>query len=85
MHGVVDCATQGSADLKKEGDIGGEVFNSRSITSYQLPMRQASKRKSKPIVSSMVPIIPEEDYFLRKCLRIYGFGKWTCRLHDPCF
>ena len=31
---VVDCATQGSADLRKEADIGGEVFNSKSITSY---------------------------------------------------
>ena len=82
---VVDCATQGSADLRKEADIGGEVFNSKSITSYQPPMRQASKRKSKPIVSSRVPFTPEEDYFLKKCLRIYGFGKWTCMLRDPRF
>ena len=52
VHEVVDCATQGIADLRKEADIGGEVFNSQSITSYQPPIRQASKRKSKPIVSS---------------------------------
>ena len=82
---VVDCATHGSADLRKEADIGSEAFSSKSITSYQSPMRQASKRKSKPIVSSRVPFTPEDDYFLKKCLRIYGFGKWTCMLRDPCF
>ena len=56
-----------------------------SITSFQPPVRKASKMKSKPIVGQRVPFTPEEDLFLKKCLKIYGFGKWTAMLRDPRF
>jgi len=56
-----------------------------SITSYQPPVRQASKCKTRPVVSGRVPFTSEEDKYLRKCLRIYGFGKWTSMLRDPQF
>ena len=41
--------------------------------------------KSKPIVGLRVPFTPEEDLFLTKCLKIYGFGKWTPMLRGPRF
>ena len=59
-------------------DESYEVIDSAT----QPPLRQASKKKAKPIVSTRVPFTPEEDYFLKKCLKIYGFGKWTCMLRD---
>ena len=84
-HEVVDCATQGDTCLTKQIALGDDTLDSESITSYQPPVRKASKKKLKPVVSARVPFTPEEDYFLRKCLKIYGFGKWTCMLRDPRF
>ncbi len=52
---------------------------------YQPPVRKASKVKVKSMVSSRVPYTKDEDYFLKKGLKIYGFGKWTCMLRDPRF
>ena len=67
-------------------DRGTPTSSSReSITSFQPPVRKASKMKSKPIVGQRVPFTPEEDLFLKKCLKIYGFGKWTAMLRDPRF
>ena len=82
---VVDSATQPETMTEDLGKKAQEQDDDESITSYQPPVRQASKRKAKPIVSARVPFTPEEDYFLKKCLKIYGFGKWTCMLRDPRF
>ena len=52
---------------------------------YQPPVRKASKAKIKPIVTSRVPFNKDEDYSLKKALKIYGFGKWAIMLRDPRF
>ena len=82
---VIDSATQLEITAEELGKKTPEQDNDDSITSYQPPVRQGSKKKAKPIVSTRVPFTPEEDYFLKKCLKVYGFGKWTCMLRDPRF
>ncbi len=52
---------------------------------YQPPVREASKAKGKPIVSSRVPFTKDEDYSIKKALKIYGFGNWASILPDPRF
>ena len=82
---VIDSATQLEITAEELGKKTPEQDDDDSITSYQPPVRQGSKKKAKPIVSTRVPFTPEEDYFLKKCLKVYGFGKWTCMLRDPRF
>ena len=82
---VIDSATQPEMTTEDLGKKTMEQDDDEVITSYQPPVRQASKKRAKPIVSARVPFNPEEDYFLKKCLKIYGFGKWTCMLRDPRF
>ena len=72
----------------KKGEMHQETekeVDTESITSFQPPVRQASKLKAKSIVNGRVPFTSEEDDFLRKGLRLYGFGKWTAMLRDPRF
>ena len=82
---VIDSATQLEITAEELGKKTPEQDDDDSITSYQPPVTQGSKKKAKPIVSTRVPFTPEEDYFLKKCLKVYGFGKWTCMLRDPRF
>ena len=82
---VIDSATQLEITAEELGKKTPVQDDDDSITSYQPPVRQGSKKKAKPIVSTRVPFTPEEDYFLKKCLKVYGFGKWTCMLRDPRF
>ena len=82
---VIDSATQPEMTTEDLGKKKMEQDDDEVITSYQPPVRQASKKRAKPIVSARVPFTPEEDYFLKKCLKIYGFGKWSCMLRDPRF
>ena len=62
-------------------DKGGDV----PAPVYQPPVRKASKAKGKPIVTSRVPYTKDEDYFLKKGLKIYGYGNWASMLRDPRF
>eukprot|EP00795_Rhopilema_esculentum_P009683 gene9683-17453_t len=56
-----------------------------SCRAYSRPDCNADRLKAKPVVSRRVPFTPEEDFFLKKSLKVYGFGKWTAMLKDPRF
>ncbi len=66
-----------SCDLQNKSNVSPPI--------YQPPVRKASKLKVKSIVSSRVPYTKGDDYFLKKGLKVYGFGKWTNMLRDARF
>ena len=86
-EGVTSLEGETSSEQRNECDDTGTPTSSsqESIMSFQPPVRKASKMKSKPIVGQRVPFTPEEDLFLKRCHKIYGFGKWTAMLRDPRF